>query len=235
MGNQLIDQLTKGLGWQRAWTLRLRLMDSKCRLPRGFPAFKLTVSVEGPHEVDFAISNSATSVASIRDLPEATLGQLGLRHAALGDAFKPAYCAMDDGIDGPGGCWHLFEELPTFDPVCLEWHSEGNTWEIGLDPSDDLCDTPEFQRWVKPGFSLVRIVEKADIGPRYHPLAMMDQATWTDAKADPIPPAGWRPCSPELLESGVDCGAAPRWSAGPIGQHWHPPVSEPCKQAGEVQ
>jgi len=44
--------------------------------------------------------------------------------------------------------------------------------------------------------------------------------------------AGWRPCSPELLESGVDCDKAPRWFAGPIGQHWHPPVGELPKQNG---
>lgn len=38
------------------------------------------------------------------------------------------------------------------------------------------------------------------------------------------PPVGWQACSPGLLESGVDCTTAPRWAAGPIGQHWHPPV-----------
>lgn len=36
------------------------------------------------------------------------------------------------------------------------------------------------------------------------------------------PPMYWLPCSPRLLSSGVDCSNAPRWSAGPIGQHWHP-------------
>lgn len=43
------------------------------------------------------------------------------------------------------------------------------------------------------------------------------------------PPAGWKPCSPELLESGVDCATAPRWSQGSIGNHWHPPggMSQP--------
>lgn len=38
------------------------------------------------------------------------------------------------------------------------------------------------------------------------------------------PPAGWQPCSPELLMSGVSCADARRWSAEPVGQHWHPPV-----------
>ncbi|WP_237860790.1 hypothetical protein [Pseudomonas sp. PGPR81] len=40
------------------------------------------------------------------------------------------------------------------------------------------------------------------------------------------PPAGWKVCSPELLRSGVNCHTAPRWAEGPIGQHWHPPVSD---------
>lgn len=180
-----------------------------------------------------ALPDNALHTCSIRDVTEATLAQLDLQNAAYGD-FRPAFYAMDDGIDRPGGCWHLFEERPTFDPVSLEWQSEGDSWEVGLDPSDDLCDTPEFQRWVKPGFSLVCIVEKAQIEPRYHPLAMMDKTTWAVAKTDPIPPAGWRPCSPELLESGVVCGAAPRWSAGPIGEHWHPAASEALKQEEEA-
>lgn len=38
------------------------------------------------------------------------------------------------------------------------------------------------------------------------------------------PPAGWQPCSPELLLSGVCCHTAPRWSIGSIGPHWHPPA-----------
>ena len=42
----------------------------------------------------------------------------------------------------------------------------------------------------------------------------------------PSPPIGWEPCSPELLLSGVDCKSAQRWSEGPTGQHWHPPVSK---------
>jgi len=41
---------------------------------------------------------------------------------------------------------------------------------------------------------------------------------------EPTPPAGWQPCSPMLLRSGVDCCTAPRWSVGMCGPHWHPPV-----------
>ena len=41
---------------------------------------------------------------------------------------------------------------------------------------------------------------------------------------EPIPPAGWQPCSPMLIRSGVDCCTAPRWSVGQCGPHWHPPV-----------
>jgi len=113
---------------------------------------------------------------SITDIPEATLEQLGLAKANFGFPFEPQYCAMDDGIDCPGGCWHLFEDLPSFDPVTLSWQNEGNAWEVGVDDSEDLHDTPEFQRWVKAGFSLVRVVKAAAAAPQYHPLAYMTPA-----------------------------------------------------------
>ncbi len=41
------------------------------------------------------------------------------------------------------------------------------------------------------------------------------------------PPANWLPCTPALLESGVRCATAPRWSEADIGPHWHPPVDCP--------
>lgn len=113
---------------------------------------------------------------SLLDIPEATLAQLDLADAKFGFAFEPLYCAMDDGMDRPGGCWHLFESRPSFDPVTLSWQSEGSAWEIGLDPSEDLHDTPEFQRRVKAGFSLVRVVKAATSMPQYHPLAYMTPA-----------------------------------------------------------
>jgi hypothetical protein len=43
-------------------------------------------------------------------------------------------------------------------------------------------------------------------------------------------PAGWLPCSPGLLESGVDCATAPRWSSKEWDghSHWHPaPAAQP--------
>lgn len=54
------------------------------------------------------------------------------------------------------------------------------------------------------------------------------------------PPTGWLPCSPNLLESGVDCAASPRWSSKEWGgrSHWHPaPIAdhtqcEECKGWG---
>ncbi|WP_155007507.1 MULTISPECIES: hypothetical protein [Pseudomonas syringae group] len=113
---------------------------------------------------------------SITDIPEATLEQLGLANANFGFPFEPQYCAMDDGIDCPAGCWHLFEDLPSFDPVTLSWKNDGNAWEVGVDDSEDLHDTPEFQRWVKAGFSLVRVVKHATAAPQYHPLAYMTPA-----------------------------------------------------------
>lgn len=43
-------------------------------------------------------------------------------------------------------------------------------------------------------------------------------------------PAGWLPCSPELLEAGVDCATAPRWASKEWDghSHWHPaPAAQP--------
>lgn len=53
-------------------------------------------------------------------------------------------------------------------------------------------------------------------------------------------PTGWLPCSPNLLESGVDCATSPRWSSKEWGghSHWHPsPIAdhtqcEECKGWG---
>ena len=50
----------------------------------------------------------------------------------------------------------------------------------------------------------------------------------------------WVPCSPELLESGVDCATSPRWSSKEWDghSHWHPaPIAdhtqcEECKGWG---
>lgn len=43
------------------------------------------------------------------------------------------------------------------------------------------------------------------------------------------PPTGWLPCSPNLLESGVDCAIAPRWSSKEWDghSHWHPSPAPP--------
>jgi hypothetical protein len=48
-----------------------------------------------------------------------------------------------------------------------------------------------------------------------------DPGCWND---EPVPPAGYAPCSPELLQSGVDCATAPRWSSHKWDghSHWHP-------------
>jgi hypothetical protein len=52
--------------------------------------------------------------------------------------------------------------------------------------------------------------------------------------AEQNPPLNWKPCSPELLRSGVNCATAPRWSAGPVGQHYHPPIGVPSLVAYQV-
>ena len=54
------------------------------------------------------------------------------------------------------------------------------------------------------------------------------------------PPTGWLPCSPNILESGVDCATSPRWSSKEWDghSHWHPaPIAdhtqcEECKGWG---
>ncbi|RMN21130.1 hypothetical protein ALQ64_02842 [Pseudomonas cannabina] len=51
---------------------------------------------------------------------------------------------------------------------------------------------------------------------------------------DQNPPLNWKPCSPELLQSGVNCASAPRWSAAPGGQHYHPPIGVPALVAYQV-
>ena len=51
---------------------------------------------------------------------------------------------------------------------------------------------------------------------------------------DQSPPLNWKPCSPDLLQSGVNCVTAPRWSAGPVGQHYHPPIGVPTLVAYKV-
>lgn len=42
-------------------------------------------------------------------------------------------------------------------------------------------------------------------------------------------PTGWMPCSPNLLESGVDCATSPRWSSKEWDghSHWHPARAAP--------
>lgn len=42
-------------------------------------------------------------------------------------------------------------------------------------------------------------------------------------------PTGWLPCSPNLLEYGVDCATSPRWSSKEWDghSHWHPARAAP--------
>jgi hypothetical protein len=55
-----------------------------------------------------------------------------------------------------------------------------------------------------------------------------------DNSTGSTPPLNWKPCSPELLQSGVSCATAPRWSAGPVGEHYHPPIGVPALIAYQV-
>lgn len=85
--------------------------------------------------------------------------------------------------------------------------------------------------------------QAAEAAQKSHPPRMvaalqekeaMDPSHSADDAEDVTPPLNWKPCSPELLQSGVDCATAPRWSAGPIGQHYHPPVGVPALIAYQV-
>jgi hypothetical protein len=123
------------------------------------------------------LDQEETELAKSIELPEVTLAQLGLDTLGFELPFKPLYCAMEDGIDRPGGCWYLFEDRPSFDSRLRLWNNEGDAWEIGLDDSENLTDTPEFQRWVKPALSLCRIVDVATEAPRYHHLAYVPESS----------------------------------------------------------
>lgn len=123
------------------------------------------------------LDQEENELAKSIELPEVTLAQLGLDSLDFEFPFKPLYCAMEDGIDRPGGCWFLFEDRPSFDTRSRLWNSEGNAWEIGLDDSENLTDTPVFQRWVKPALSLCRIVDVAIVEPRYHHLAYVPESS----------------------------------------------------------
>ena len=132
------------------------------------------------------IDKEEAELAQSIELPEATLLQLGVADPGFELPFKPLFCAMDDGFDRPGGCWYLFEDRPSFNTTTRFWDNEGNAWEIGLDDSEDLSDTPEFQRWVKPALSLVRIVEVATGQPQYHALAYVPVSSRKTAHEAPV-------------------------------------------------
>lgn len=127
--------------------------------------------------IQYYLDKEETELAKSIELPEVTLAQLGLDSLDFELPLKPLYCAMEDGIDRPGGCWFLFEDRPSFDTRLRIWSNEGDAWEIGLDDSENLTDTPEFQRWVKPALSLCRIVDVATVEPRYHHLAYVPESS----------------------------------------------------------
>lgn len=101
--------------------------------------------------------------------PEMTLAELGLsEHGAFLNFLHPGFIAMDDGQDCPGGVWHLFEVEPTYAFVDGQWVSSGKSYEIGCDDSADLSHTVERCRWLRPGWSLIRIVESANPDSFHH-------------------------------------------------------------------
>jgi hypothetical protein len=83
---------------------------------------------------------------------------------------------------------------------------------------DVFTQAAEAAQKSHPPRMVVALQDKAD----------MDQAHRATGTDDMTPPLNWKPCSPDLLNSGVDCATAPRWAAGPIGEHYHPPVDVPA-------
>lgn len=105
---------------------------------------------------------------------------------------------------------------------------------------------------------LERILDSIGFGEREELRAILDNQVlesqydgMTQAQAQAVsdgvdeilhgkPPTGWLPCSPNILESGVDCDTSPRWSSKEWDghSHWHPaPISdhtqfEECKDWG---
>lgn len=106
---------------------------------------------------------------SLTQIPEATLEQLDIQDAAFGEYLTPKFMAMYDGCDMPAGVWFVYDDMPVYNDNTGRWESDGLAYEIGIDTSDGLIDTPPFQRWVKPECSLIRIVEATDAAPQYHP------------------------------------------------------------------
>lgn len=67
--------------------------------------------------------------------------------------FVPRFMAMD--VDG---CWHVFQQQPLFDGHF--WYVPNiEFYEIGIDESSDLRDTPEFARSISYKDSLFEIVD----------------------------------------------------------------------------
>lgn len=88
-------------------------------------------------------------------MKEATLRQLMLDRTPFPDGFAPAYCTKS-AAEGFDGIWHVHDSEPTFQSG--EWHSRGQVYEIGIDPSDSLDHTPEFTIGMGPEDSIFRIV-----------------------------------------------------------------------------
>jgi len=95
------------------------------------------------------------------ETPEMTLAQLGITvNGPYASHLVPRFIAMDNGQDCPGGVWHLFEKEPEYAFMRGRWVSDGRSYEIGGDDTDDLSMTPVPCRWLRPGWSLIRIVDE---------------------------------------------------------------------------
>lgn len=89
-----------------------------------------------------------------------------------------------------------------------------------------FCGSKELKQVTDDGVHFTQCKSCEATGPTGFKRGEDDAVDWNTraALADPVPPAGYAPCSPELLESGVDCATAPRWSSPEWDghSHWHP-------------
>lgn len=169
---------------QKVWTLELDGESRTVRISKSDKhqrAFDLMSDAlrwanSDQEMIQHFVDQEEAELAKSIDLPEATLWQLGVVDSAFELSFKPLYCAMD-GCGQPGGAWYLFEDRPTFNTTTRFWDTDGYGWQIAKDVTDDLSETPAFQRWVKPALSLMRIVVVTTGQPQYHPLAYMPESS----------------------------------------------------------
>jgi hypothetical protein len=139
------------------------------------------------------------------------LGVLGVRHSAEVSALVERITALQENVTP------VPEPVEWYDMVDLLAYEPGAQYVLLAGDEHHLCTEVEKQhadepRWFRCNFS-------------GNMLAAADAEAWRPHGVH-RPPVGWEPCSPRWLKDGGDCGKAPRWYDGKIGNHYHPPVAD---------